>query len=438
MDIKIEGGYVYQFGELIKTNVYIQGEVISHISDQDYLATQIIDATDLWVLPGAIDPHTHFHLHVGDTYSRDDFLTGSISAALGGVTTCIDFLDPVSEIEELEKALKQRLDDAKEAIIDYAFHATLKEKSGARCQRQWPTFFVEEVERLGIKSLKIFTTYRASGRMTSDEVLEALLIAAKQRDVLILAHIEKDEMIVMTDDMGMKDLPRSRSKEAERVKALEVASLVQKTGGRLYMVHCSSGETLQALMENFGDLLHHQLFIETCPHYLFFNQEVYAKDKGYLYAMAPPLRSAEEQRLLIKLLKEVDTIGTDHCSYLSSEKKKGKLKEIPMGVGGIGLSYPLMLSRYGLSSVDKMSLMPAKLFGLYPRKGHIAVGADADIVLYDPKQTQDIQQDNSASDYTIYEGQKLSGAIKMTLRRGQILMKDKVVYASLGKYLRGD
>lgn len=429
-DLGILGGEIYVDGNFVKKNIYIKDGIIAKI-DSEYLeATEIINVLSKKVLPGLIDPHVHFELGGGRFSSADDFQSGSICAAYGGITTFIDFLDPIGKANELEAALELRKKAAKKSVIDYGFHATIKNPIGE------VDLIVEEMKRLKLHRVKLFTTYSDSGRRTGDLEIHKLLQHSKEDGLLVLAHIEDDAQIVMNAAYQVKDLGVSRPSSAETDQVLKLAKMVQETGGKLYMVHCSSGKTIEKLKEVFSELLNEKFIIESCPHYFVFNEEVYQREDGALFTMAPPLRSKEEQVLLIKHFEDVLTIGTDHCPFIRSVKEQEYLKDIPMGMGGVEHSFQVMFQLFGNQVIDKMTLFPAKVHGIYPKKGVLQEGSDGDIIIIDER-VHHITTNHSKCDYSTYKSFRVNTEILSTLVRGKFIIKDGEYVGGQGEYIEG-
>jgi len=413
----------------VKTNLYILDGKIALISKAVLTSVLTINAINQYVIPGIIDPHVHFNLDLGKTHSKDDFYNGSICASFGGVTTFIDFLDPVDNPIDLEKAYLKRLEEAKLSVIDYKFHATIKNPT---CDLEE---FVQKMLSLGITSLKLFTTYSNSGRRTFDaQIIELIKLSEKYRFTL-LAHIENDELIDLNSAFTFCDLSKSRPTISETKEALKLASFVRKYGGTLYMVHLSSGDTLERLTLDFPDILHQNFFVESCPHYFLFSDEVLQRKDGYLYTLAPPLRSFLEKEKLKSLYSHIDTIGTDHCSFFTSEKKQEFLNQLPLGIGGIEHSFEVMHSLFQTDSIIKLTKNVATIHNL-KTKGTIEVGKDADLCIFE-KMDGFIHEDHSTSDYCVYIGIKKDLNIVSTISRGKFIVKDKVFVGGFGTFLKG-
>lgn len=428
-DLGIIGGLVYLKGELIETNLYINNDHIVAYNTEIMPCKDRYKVPGCYVFPGLIDPHVHFELGLASR-SADDFYTGSVSAAYGGFSTFIDFLDPIDKARDLEEALNSRKKLAAKSMIDYKFHATVKNPVGE------VDGIVNQMKALGINSVKLFTTYSDSGRQTYDPEIKSLLKRSKEGFV-VLAHCERDSMIDLNKGYMAKDLPKSRPEASETLEALHLASMVDETGGKLYMVHTSSGNTLVKLLEKYPYLIGKQMIVESCPQYFYLDESYLEGDDGDLYTCAPPLRSVEARDVLRKNIKNVNTIGTDHCPFKSDEKRGKTLANMPMGIGSIEHAFPLMFTMYGAYAVKKMSINPAKVFGLYPQKGSLRIGSHADVMVYDPREKRTISDDHSASDYTPYKGIEVQGKVIATLNRGQFVMKDEaLVLGAVGHWLK--
>ncbi len=427
-DLGIINGKAYIEDKFIKTNIYIKDGLIKEITDKLLDSKELYDCNNDLVIPGIIDPHTHFDLDLGFTKSKDNFFSGTLAAAFGGVTTIIDFLDPVNNEKDLAAAFKKRKAQAKESVIDYKFHACLKNP-----KNNIPNL-IKEFKKHGLNTIKVFTTYSDSGRRTYDEEIKELLLHSNINNYTVTVHIENDDLIITNDYDSYRKLPDNRPTTSEMTEALKLARLVKETKGKLYMVHLSSGETLEALKNQYPDILNKNFFIESCPHYFTFTKDNLNEENGFLFTMAPPLRSKKEKQLLIKNINHVYTIGTDHCVFNSNEKDKPLLKDIPLGIGGVEESFRIMFSKFGEKIIPKMTRNVAKAHYLYPQKGVIQIGSDADMFIYKLKDTL-IHEYHSASDYNLYFGKKVNGEIISTISRGDFVVKNKAYVTHTGKLL---
>ena len=425
-DLLIKNGLVFLKGKWVKANLAVLGEKISYIGNEEVESKEILNVEGLKVLPGLIDPHVHFELNCGRVTSCDDFYTGSVCAAYGGVTTVVDFLDPTRNAEELEKSYYERIALAKKSLVDYHMHACIREPNGDLEE------YVKTVVKLGMRTIKLFTTYSDTHRRTYDKDIEELLRLSKKYNVLITAHIENDNLIDLRDEYTYKDLPVSRPSLSETSEALKLAKMVRETGGNFYMVHCSSGETLKALKEQFSDILGKNFFVESCPQYFVFNNSVLEQENGKLFTFAPPLRNERERQLLTAYYKDVNAIGTDHCAFMSKEKDYPTLKGFPLGVGGVEHSFSIMYRRFGDEIIEKMS----KNTGIiqdFPTKGELEVGKDADISIFQEINDYFEKGNHGTCDYSIYDGVLGAGEFKHVLVRGEFVLKNRVVIPRSGK-----
>ena len=428
-DIALINGKVYVDKQFIRANVYIQGETIVELSLETKKAHQVIDVNNQEIIPGIIDPHVHFALDLGHIQSVDTFKSGSKAAIYGGITTVIDFLAPTDTVKALETSFVSRLSDAQESVVDYGFHACIAQPKTNLDD------YIDTFKSLGIASLKLFTTYKDSQRNTDYETIEALLMRTKSKNFTVLAHIEDDDQIVLDPTFTFKDLPKSRPTSSEVDAALKVAELTEKTQGYLNMVHLSSGKTLSKLREHYPDIINQHFFIESCPQYFNFNDTHLKQPNGYLYTCAPPLRSKKESNHLSKQFASIDTIGTDHCAFHQKDKQKPLLKDIPLGIGSIEFSFPLMRQLFGDAVIDKMTRNVAIRHGI-KNKGEIKPGYDADLFIYQPKANTVFKKHHGQADYSLYLNQPMHGRVTSTMIRGKFVMRSGRYIGGTGKYIK--
>jgi len=425
-DLAIINGNIYVEGEFIRGNLYINNGIIKNISKDIFLSKDIYDAKGNYVLPGFIDPHVHFQLKVGNDVSADDFYNGSIVAAYGGVTTFIDFLDPVKNIEELEKAYVTRKREAKVSVIDYGFHSTI-----ANFQDN-EELFIEEIKKRGICSIKFFTTYSSSNRKTDLRTINNLLKISKNEGIMLISHSENEEFI-REGKFPVSVHEENRPTLCETTEVLTLAEMTENMDGYMYIVHLSSGESLRRIMDLYKSLVDKNLFIESCPQYFYLSKDNYLLEDGFLYTLTPPLRSLKEIDELRKNIEYVSVIGTDHCPFKSYEKERKTLDLIPMGIEH---SFNLLYTLFGEKIIDKFTKNPAKIHGLYPKKGTLLPGSDADVVIFDPLASHKIKNSHSNCDYNLYEGIDVQGKVITTISRGKFIIKDKkLVGVEKGNYV---
>lgn len=427
-DLLIKNGFVYIDDYFNKVNIGITGQKITYIGKEEVAASKVIDAKNRKIFPGIIDPHVHFDLFCGTIPSRDDFYYGSKSAAYGGVTTIVDFLDPTRNAQELEESFFERLKKAKRCNVDYHFHACIREPNGDLEE------YVLKMKRLGISTIKLFTTYSETHRRTYDDDIKKLLKLSKKYDFLVCAHIENDKLISHEPNLTYRDLAIARSSLAESSEALKLCGFAARTGGNLYMVHCSSGHTLKKIKQKYEKYLGKNIFIESCPQYFLFNKKLLRGKQGYLFTFAPPLRSESERKMLVNHIDYVNTIGTDHCAFNIEDKKSHSLLDgMPLGIGGIEHSFLVMHKLFGDEIIDKMSKNVAKI-ERFAGKGAIKVGNYADLFIVSGENCN-IGKPHGKVDYSAYENLVSDITIEATMIRGQFIMKNGEFYPHKGQLI---
>ena len=425
-DIGILNGKVYLEGKWIEGNVYIQKERIAAISESFLPCRQEYDVKGKMVLPGLIDAHVHFALSVGKYTSKDDFYTGSKAAACAGITTYIDFLDPVKSAGEMEKAFVHRRQLAKNSVVDYGFHSTIAQPE------EEAEKILQSIKPLGIPTVKLFTTYSSSKRRTYDNYIDELLHYSRDFSTRVLVHAENEELLREGPDIPVRDHEKARPAISEISEVLKLAEMARYREGLLYIVHTNCGTTVERVKQSYGELLHRSLILESCPHYFTLNSSRYETEQGYLYTMTPPLRSEEERKKLLENIDGIDVIATDHCPFTPEEKQRDFVAQIPMGIGGVSYSFYSMYKLFGEGIIDKFTLQPAKIHGLYPRKGTLLPGADADVIIFDPSS----QWTASEEEKNAYTGVQMQGKVCSTLSRGKFIVKDGIFLGGQGQYLR--
>jgi len=468
MSLLIKNGTVINAGGRCIADIVVNDGKIAKVKEIDDpeehdLYTEVVDASGLLVLPGAIDVHTHFELSFGDRSipggyfsSADDFYTGTRAAACGGVTTIMDFVTPEKNEHLLEAFEKRKKLAASKVCIDYGLHMGISEVNDHVLTE------MAEVKAAGVCSFKVFMTY--AFRLTDDE-FKRTLNRAKEINALVMVHAEDHETLEANraafisagkTDPWFHYLSRPEAVEAKAVR--KAAELAKETGAELYIVHLACGEGLKAVEIAQKEGL--PIYAETCPQYLNFTNEVYKRPDARNFVCSPPMKGKDSQEVLwasvcqknrpsvISYNHGINTLATDHCPFQSYEKDRGinDFTEIPNGVMGVENLYPYMLSHAnkGILSFERVvelcSANPAGIFGLAPTKGSIAPGADADIVLYDPTKVFTVTQQSMHSniDYTIWEGTQLKGYPVRTYARGSLIYKDGEFLgkAGTGRFLR--
>jgi dihydropyrimidinase len=400
-------------------------------------AQLVVDATGKYVVPGGIDAHTHMEMPFGGTTSADTFETGTRAAAWGGTTMIIDFA-----IQTKGSSLLAGMDawQAKAegvCAVDYSFHAIISEVTETSLKE------MDELVAQGVTSFKLFMAYPGVFYATDRDILQAM-DRATSNGALIMVHAENgiaiDAIVEGALARGQTDPifhGLTRPAEMEGEAAHRAISLAQVTGAPLYIVHLSSAPALKAVVEarDRGQ----NTFAETCPQYLFLSQDDMARPgfEGAKFVCTPPLRPREHQAALWKGLRtdDLSVVATDHCPFCFAEQKElgqGDFTKIPNGLPGVEnrmdliyqgvLAGEITLPRW----VEVTSTNPAKMFGLYPQKGALAPGSDADIVIYDPaaEQTISASTHHMAVDYSCYEGMQIKGRVDTVFSRGRRIIGD--------------
>ncbi len=409
--------------------------IAPHIDESALPAgSNVIHADGLCVLPGLIDAHTHYHLVSRGTVTADSFEEGSKLAAFGGVTTVVDFADD-NKISLLD-SLSSRRKEMSAMAIDYALH------QGVYRYRDGIDEELEEIKAAGCGTLKIFTTYRDVGYLVEKrEELKAIFQKAHELGLMVTIHCEDDKLI---EEIGKGwkggyrpiDHAALRPSEVEAAAIRYVGSIAAEIGMSIYVVHLSSKKGLEAVRELRAAGV--TVNVETTPHYLFLDKSKLEGPDGALYVMTPPLRTEEDNLALQEALLEgeIQVVATDHCSFTREQKlSSDDCRAIYPGIPGTEELLPLINTfahtsgKLSLSQVvNLLSTRPAKLFGLYPEKGVLREGSDADIVLFAPEWSWTLSAEtlHSASGYTAYEGYPVTGKVVMTYLRGRLIMGDDI------------
>src|SRR5215813_9147723 len=442
----IRNGRVITAVDDYKADILIEGETISTIGNKlDIEADRVIDAANKLVIPGGIDPHTHMELPFGGTQSSDDFHTGTVAAAYGGTTSIIDFAVQ-NKGESLISGLDRWHQKAEgKCAIDYGFHLITTELEDNQ---------IEEMHTLmdeGVTSFKLFMAYPGVF-LVDDATIYRAMSAAGERGGLICMHAENGIVINEIIKRALAEgktapkyhaLTRPTIAEAEGVhRAIAIAEMAEAP---VYIVHLSCADALNQVREARDRGI--ATFAETCPQYLFLSIDDYGNDfNGAKYVMTPPLREKWNQLELWKGLKmdDLQVISTDHCPFCMKEQKelgKSDFTKIPNGAPGVEHRVPLIYNggvvenRISLNRfVELTSTAAAKMFGLFPKKGTIAVGSDADVVVFDPErdQTIGVKSHHMNVDYSAYEGKKIRGVVETVLSRGRVIIEKSAYQGKAG------
>jgi len=447
MKILIKNGVVVTSTDHYKADILVQDGKIDRIENRlpENLAQKVIDAEGKFVFPGGIDPHVHLYLPTPAGYTSDDFLSGGICALYGGTTSIIDFVTP-QKGQPLPEALKIRIDEAKNCPIGYSFHVSPVD------WRENSEKEIQECIELGFPSFKIYLAYKDTIGLSDDNAYHVMKVVGKHNG-MVTAHCELGDEINASRDLFFSQKMvsplyhmLSRTAEIESSSVKRAIDIADQTNCPLYIVHVSAGDSLKHiyLAQQSGQ----PIYAETCPQYLLLDESKYYGefDETVKYVISPPLRKIENLNQLWEGIKQhtIQTIGTDHCPFSLSQKSVGKndFRKIPNGAGGIEhrleflYTFGVLQNRISLNQmVDLYSTQPAKIFGLYPQKGELAVGSDADIVIWNPNSEKKISAKNhhSKADISIYEGFKVKGSSQFVFLKGKIVIENGKMITDLPK-----
>lgn len=434
MDLVIKNGTIITAGQTYPADLGIKDGKVALIGrDLQFSGAKVVDAAGKYVLPGAIDAHVHLETPVGRTVSADDYQSGTQAAACGGVTTVFDFAVQ-HRGESLVAAVAEPLHRlAAKACIDFGFHTAITDLTPAVLEE-----FAASVA-FGVSSFKLYMVY--PDLMVDDGVLADALERSKETGTLVAVHAENPALI----DRRIKRLlaegktspwhhyeSRPEFVEAEAVK--RAIHLATSLAAPLYIVHLACKEGLDAVIR--AQEQGYPIYAETCPHYLEFTHEVYLREDGRNFVCSPAIKGPESRAALWEGIRRgaISTVATDHCPFQSYEKDWGKddFTKIPNGCMGVEILYPYMLNAASQGritfnqAVAVCSTQVARIFGCAPKKGDIAIGGDADLVIYNPAKKWVVTREamHSAVDHTIWEGLVLNGDLEMTFSRGKLIYQD--------------
>jgi dihydropyrimidinase len=439
MDYKIVNGTIVTATDTYRADVGIKnGKIVQIAKKIAAPAKEVVDAKGLYVLPGGIDIHTHLDMPFMGSFSSDDFETGTRAAAFGGTTSLVDFAIQGKGMS-LEKTLNDWMKKAeKKAVIDYGFHVAITDLTD-RVMDEIP-----EMVARGVSSFKCFLAYKGA-LMIDDGALYRILLKTKKAGALVMIHAENGDVLdILVNDFLAKGKTEpkyhalSRPPEAEAEATGRGIAIAQMAGAPIYIVHLTCKEALAKVKE--ARDAGFPVLAETCPQYLLKSYRNYLESgfQGAKYVMSPPLRDKSNWDPLWKGLAygDLQVVSTDHCPFnFKGQKDKGKDNFALIPNGAPGIEHRMMLlfhegvnkKRIGLNRfVELVATAPAKLFGLFPQKGTVAVGTDADLVLFDPKARYRIsaKTHHQNVDYTPYEGFQGKGVPKTVFSNGRIIVAD--------------
>src|SRR5580704_4609172 len=453
MRILVSGGTVLSASGAADMDVLIDGEQIAALAAPGtevaavwaQAADRVVDATNRYVLPGGIDAHTHMEMPFGGTFSADTFETGTRAAAWGGTTTIIDFAVQPKGTSLLAALDAWHAKAAGQCAIDYGFHMIVSDVNDQTLKEM--TACIDA----GVSSFKMFMAYPGVFYATDGEILLAMQQAART-GALTMMHAENgiaiDQLVAQAIAAGRTEPLQhglTRPPELEGEATSRAITLAAVTGSPLYIVHLSAAEALAEVTRarDSGQ----NVFAETCPQYLYLSLDDLARPgfEGAKYVASPPLRGREHQGSLWRGLRtnDLSVVSTDHCPFCFAEQKelgRDDFSKIPNGIPGVEHRMDLLhqgvvageisLARW----VEVASTTPARMFGLYPRKGVIAPGSDADIVIYDPhaRQVLSAAAHHMNVDYSAYEGMEITGRVDTVLSRGRVIISGGEYHGAAG------
>jgi dihydropyrimidinase len=454
VSVLIKGGRVITAADDYVGDVLIEGERISLIGESlDVAADRTIDASGKYVLPGCVDPHTHLDMPFGGTVTIDDFESGQTSAAFGGTTCHVDFC-----IQGQGQTFAEALDgwhakaDGK-TLIDYGFHIAITDLAQGGTLEE-----LASLPEQGVTSYKLFMAYKGALQVDDETLFRAMEVAAGS-GALVLVHAENGDAIDVLVKQALaagNTEPRfhalTRPPELEGEATNRAIQLARIAGCPLYVVHVTCKEAVEPIQRARDKGW--DVWGETCTQYFLIDQTFLERPdfEGAKYVYSPPARDASNHDVLWNAVRTdaLSAISTDHCAFLwDGQKTLGRDDFTKIPNGGPGLEDRLkLIHHFGVGGgritlnrmVDLLATRPAKLFGLYPRKGTIAVGSDADVVVFDPRRRETLSAagSHSKSDYNLYEGTEVVGAPELVLLRGQVLVENGELVAApgIGQFIR--
>jgi len=439
VSLLIRNGTVITAADLYQGDVYVENDTVTAIgTNLPMEADRVIDATDRYVIPGGIDCHTHLDMPFGGTTSADDFESGTVAAAFGGTTSIVDFAIQYRG-QTLHQAWETWMKKADgKAAIDYGFHMIMTEVNDSIEQE------MDALVRQGVTSFKLFMAYPGVFMLDDASIFRAMLRTGTNGGTICM-HAENGGVIDVLVQKALaegKTAPKyhalTRPARAEGEATHRAIALAEMADVPVYIVHLSAAEALEMVTEARDRGL--LAFAETCPQYLFLSYDNYEEPgfAGAKYVMSPPLRSRETQDQLWRGLafNDLQAISTDHCPFCMKEQKvlgEHDFSKIPNGAPGIETRMSLVYDggvRPGRISLNRWveltSTSPAKIFGMFPRKGTIAPGSDADIVVFNPAKTQTlgVKTLHMKVDYNPYEGREVHGVSETVISRGRIVIEN--------------
>ena len=438
MDMLIKNGMIVNSDTIVNCDIAIDSGRISAVGKLDGSeAGEVIDATGLYVLPGIVDVHNHIDHVGGAEKTRDDFFAGTKSAACGGVTTLLDFAMQKNDETVMDAIARRREQADGKVCIDYGLHANITSLD-PESEKKLP-----EIIMSGYPSLKLFMTYRKAGFIVDDPILLKVLKEVNDAGGIVGIHAENDAICEYLTDYYVKNgfiSPEYHAKSRPNIVEAECISrailFAEYTNSSLYIFHLTTKEGLKLVRDAKARGV--KVYAETCPHYLTLTDSVYAEGDAYKYIMTPPLRTSEDIEALWSGIDDgtISIVSSDHCCYATDQKQINEgesFRDITPGIPGNETLLPIV-HHFGVNSgrisINQMAALlttnPAKMFGIYPQKGSLIPGTDADVVLFDPEKEVLLSDSmiNMATDYTPYSGISVRGYPVQTIFKGKVIVQD--------------
>jgi len=435
-DLIIRDGYVVAETGVTQADIgIVNGKIVAVAPELTERGNAEIDALGKLVFPGFIDAHTHMGIPIKDTTSADDFESGSIAAAFGGITSIIDFTVQ-DKGQTLRESVEARLQLARgKCHVDFGLHVNITDDPENRL------FEIPRLIDQGLRYYKVFSTYREAGMMATWGQFRLILQKVDDNGGLVFLHAEDNHLVetmtaeyVEAGDFRAIHHPLSRTAEAEARAIRIAAEIAGELDASLYIVHVSSRAGLEAGLQARERGVN--IYLETCPQYLLLTDELYRQEDGHYWITTPPLRTADDCDALWQALADghIDVVATDHCPFTRQQKDahNGAFHLTPNGLPGVETLFPLLYT-YGVDAgritlpqmLHVLATNPAKIFGVEGKKGVIAVGADADLVIWDPKQKTTVRaaELHGSADWSPYEGMAITGHLDTTVLRGRLLVR---------------
>lgn len=443
-DLILKGGHVFAPQDLGTVDVAVKDGKITALGEFDAGdAEDVLDVSGKLLFPGVVETHAHMMLPLAGTVTKNDFYSGTVAGAYGGVTTLIDFADQKKGRPPMEIVQERMEQAAGKCVVDYSFHCTLTDINENTLDQ------MTNIVNLGITSFKFYTIYKDDGLYVDDGEILRAFEQVRELGAIATVHCENEaivrrstEALISEGKVAPRYYPLSKPEVSEVEAIRRVIYLARQVGVPLLIRHVSSEGGVKAIREakRAGQIV----YGETCPPYLTLTNDVYQRDDGQNFIVHPPIREAKDMQELWRGLADgtITIIGTDDCAFTREQKKIADVfYKIPGGLPGIEVRLSLMFSEGVLKnriSLERLaeitSTNPAKVYNLFPRKGAVMVGSDADLVVFDPEKDMVItgEETHDMADWSPFEGWKVKGVPSVTISKGKVIMKDGKFFGKAG------